>query len=107
MGVIIIYLLFLVENSLRDGSTKPPYLSLEKLVMQIKEQQLELDMEQQTQKNRHGSKLGKEYDKAVYCQPAYLTHIQSTSGKMPGWMNHKLESRLPGKISTTSDMQMI
>ena len=102
MGVIIIYLLFLVENSLRDGSAKPPYLSPEKLVMQIKEQQLEVDMEQQT-----GSKLGKKYDKAVYCQPAYLTHIQNTSGKMPDWMNYKLESRLPGKISTTSSMQMI
>ena len=59
-------------------------------------------MEQQT-----GSKLGKEDYKAVYCQHAYLTPIQSMSGKMPGWMNYKLESRLPGKISTTSDMQMI
>ena len=54
-----------------------------------------------------GSKLGKEYVKAVYCHPAYLTYIQSTSCEMPGWMNHKLESRFQEKISTTSDMQMI
>ena len=59
------------------------------------------DMEQRT-----GSKLGKEYVKAVYCHPAYLTCMQSTSCEMPGWMNHKLESRLPGEISITSDMQM-
>ena len=70
--------------------------------MQVKKQQLELDMEQQT-----GSKLGKEYIKAVYCHLAYLTYMQSTSCEMPGWINHKLESRLPGEISTTSDMQMI
>ena len=68
--------------------------------MQVKKQQLELDMEQLTD-----SKLGKEYDKAVYCYPAYLTSMQSTSCKMPGWMTHKLESRLLGEISTTSDMQ--
>ena len=59
-------------------------------------------MEQQT-----GSKQEKEYIKAVYCHPAYLTYMQSTSCEMPGWMNHKLESRLPGEISITSDMQMI
>ena len=69
--------------------------------MQVKKQQLELDLEQQT-----GSKLGKEYIKAVYCHPAYLTYMQSTSHKMPGWMKHKLESRFPGEISITSDMQM-
>ena len=69
--------------------------------MQIRKQQLELDMEQQT-----GSKLGKEYVKAVYCHPAYLTYMQSTSCEMPGWINHKLESRLLGEISITSDMQM-
>ena len=63
--------------------------------------QLELDMEQQT-----SSKSGKEYVKAAYCHPAYLTYIQSTSCEMPGWMKHKLESRLPGEISITSDMQM-
>ena len=69
--------------------------------MQIKNQQLELDMEQQT-----GSKSGKEYFKAVYCHPAYLTYIQSTSYEMPGWMKHKLESRFLGEISITSDMQI-
>ena len=53
-----------------------------------------------------GSNLGKEYVKAVYCHPAYLTYMQSTSCKMPGWMKHKLESRLLGEISITSDMQM-
>ena len=61
----------------------------------------ELDIEQWT-----GSKLGKEYIKAVYCHPAYLTYMQSTSCKMPGWMKHKLESRLLEEISITSDMQM-
>ena len=70
--------------------------------MQDKKQQLEPDMEQQT-----SSKLGKEYFKAVYCQPAYLTYMQSTSYEILDWMNHKLESRLPGEISTTSDMWMI
>ena len=69
--------------------------------MQVKKQQLELDMEQQT-----GSKLGKEYVKAVYCYPAYLIYMQSTSCEMLGWMKHKLESRLLGEISITSDMQM-
>ena len=69
--------------------------------MQVKKQQLEPDMEQQT-----GSKLGKEYVKAVYCHPAYLTYMQSTSREMLGWMKHKLESRLLGEISITSDMQM-
>ena len=69
--------------------------------MQVRKQQLELDMEQQTD-----SKLGKEYVKAVYCHPAYLTYMQSTSCEMLGWMKHKLESRLQGEISTTSDMQM-
>ena len=66
-----------------------------------KKQQLELDMEQQT-----GSILGKEYVKAVYCHPTYLTYMQSTSYEMLGWMKHKLESRLLGEISITSDMQM-
>ena len=64
-------------------------------------QQLELDMQQRT-----GSKLGKEYVKAVYCHPAYLTSMKSISCEMPGWMKHKPESRLPGEISITSDMQM-
>ena len=70
--------------------------------MQVRKQQLELDMEQQT-----GSKSGKEYSKAVYYHPAYLTYMQSTSCEMLGWMKHTLESRLPGEISITSDMQMI
>ena len=59
--------------------------------MQVKKQQLEPDMEQQT-----GSKLGKEYVKAIYCDPVYSNYMQSTSFKMPGWMKHSLESRLPG-----------
>ena len=70
--------------------------------MQVKKQQLESDMEKQT-----GSKLGKEYGKAVFCHPSYLTYMHSTLGKMPGWMNYKLESRLPRELSATSDMQMI
>ena len=70
--------------------------------MQDNKQQVELDMEQWTD-----SKLGKEYVKAAYCHTAYLTYKQSTSCEMPGWTNHKLESRLPGEISITSDMQMI
>ena len=70
--------------------------------MQVKKQQLELDMEQKT-----GFKLGKEYFKTVCYHPAYLTSMQSTSCKMPGWMNHKLESKLPGEISVTSDMHMM
>ena len=63
-----------------------------------------------TVRTGHGTtdwfKIGKEYTKAVYCHSAYLTYMQSTSCKMPGWMKHKLESRLPGEISITSDMQM-
>src|SRR5574341_891983 len=66
--------------------------------MQVKKQQLELEKEQQT-----GSKLGKEYVKVIYHHHAYLTYIQSTSHKMLGWMKHKLESRLQGEISVTSD----
>ena len=68
--------------------------------MQVK-QQLEPGMKQHT-----GSKLRKEYVKAVYCHPAYLTYMQSTLCEMPGWMKHKLKSRLSGEISITSDMQM-
>ena len=66
--------------------------------MQVKKQQLESDMEQRTD-----SKLGKEYIKAVYCHPAYLTYMQSISWETLGWMKHKLESRLLGEISVTSD----
>ena len=69
--------------------------------MQVKKQQLEPDVEQQT-----GSKSGKQYVEAVYCHPAYLTCMQSLSCKMLDWMKHELESRLQGKISITSDMQM-
>ena len=69
--------------------------------MQVKKQQLELDMEQWT-----GSKLGKEYVKAVYCHPDYLTSMQSTSWKIWDWVNPKMESRLPGEIAPTSNMQM-
>ena len=69
--------------------------------MQVKKQQLKPDMEPRT-----GSKLGKEYVKAIYCHPAYLTSMQSTSCKMPGWITHKLESRLLGETSTTLDKNM-
>ena len=69
--------------------------------MQVKKQQLEPDMEQWT-----GSDLGTEYDEAVYCHPAYLTYMQSTSCEILGWMKHKPESRLLEEISITSDMQM-
>ena len=71
------------------------------IYMQVKKQELELDMEYQT-----GSKLGKKYIKAVYCHPAYSTCMQSATWEMPGWMKHKLESRLLGEKSITSDMQM-
>ena len=70
--------------------------------MQVKKQQLKPAREQQT-----GSKSEKEYIKAVYCQPTYLTYMQSTSCEMLDWKKHKLESGLLGEISTTSDMQMI
>ena len=84
----------------RDGIARSPYLPPEKPICRSK-QELEPDIEQQT-----GSKLGKEYIKAVYHHSAYLTYMQSTSCKMPGWMKHNLESKLPGEISITSDMQM-
>ena len=70
--------------------------------MQVKKQQLELDMKQQT-----GSKSGNEYVKAVYYHPAYLTYIQSTSWEMLGWMKHKLESRLLGEISYSDDITLM
>ena len=69
--------------------------------MQVKKQLLEPDLEQQTV-----SKLRKEYDKSEYCHPAYLIYMQSTSYEMLGWLHHKLEARLLGEISTTSDMQI-
>ena len=86
-----------MENSSRDVQTTLP--ASQEICMQVKKQQLESDMEQQT-----GSKLGKEYVKALYCHPVYLTYMQSTSCEMPGWMKQKLESRLPGETSITSDM---
>ena len=69
--------------------------------MQVKKQQLELDMDQRT-----GSISGKKYVKAVYCHSAYLTYMYNTLCEMPGWMKHKQESRFPGEIPITSDMQM-
>ena len=69
--------------------------------MQVKKQKLEMDMGKWT-----GSKLGKEYVKAIYCHSAYLTYMQGTLCEMPGWRKHKLELRLLGEISITSDMQM-
>ena len=69
--------------------------------MQVRKQQLEVDMEQQI-----GCKLGKEYIKAIYCHPAFLTYMHSAWCDMPDWKKHKLESRLQGEISITSDMQM-
>ena len=86
----------LQEMGIPDHLTCPS-----EICMQVKKQQLELDMEPQT-----GSKSGKEYVKAVYCHPAYLTYMQSTSCKMLDWMKHKLEPRLLGEISITSDMQL-
>ena len=80
----------------------PDHLTCLEICMQYKKQQLEMDMEQWT-----SSKLGKEYINVPYCYHAYLTYMQSTSWIMPGCMHHNLESRLPGEISTTSDMQMI
>ena len=80
----------------------PDHLTcLLKFCVQVKKQQLELDVEQRTV-----SKSGKEYVKAVYCHYTYLTYMQSTSCKMLGWMKHKLELRLLGEIPITSDMQM-
>ena len=89
-----------MENSEQNANTRPPDLPPEKSVCRSGSK-LEMNMEQQT-----GSKSGKEHVKAVYCHPAYLTYMQSKSCEMPDWMKHKLESRLPGEISITSDMQM-
>ena len=90
-----------VGNSSRDGNTRSPYLPPGKPECRSRSK-LELDMEQCI-----GSRLGKEYIKVVYCHPAFLTYMQSTSWGMPGWMTHKLESRLPGKISITFDIQKV
>ena len=86
-----------VENSSRDGNT---WSTSWEICMQVKKQQ------KWTNEQWTGSKLGKKYIKAVYCYPAYLTNMQSTSCELLGWMKHKLESRLPGEIAITSDMQM-
>ena len=75
------------------------WLASWEICTQVKKQQLELDREK-----KDWFQKGKEYVKAIYCHPAYLTYMQSTSCEMPGWMKHKLESRLPGEISITSDM---
>ena len=85
----------------RDGNTRSPYMLL-RILYAGQEATVRTGHGKQT-----GSKLGKEYVKAVYCHPAYLTYMQCTSCKMPDWMKHKMESRLPGEISITSDMQMI
>ena len=91
-----------MENSSRDGNTRPPDLPPEKSNLCAgQDQQLKLDMEQWT-----CPKLGKEYMETVYCHPACLTYMQSTSCKTLGWMKHKLESRLLGEISTTSDIRV-
>ena len=90
-----------MENSERDGNNTTHYLLLRNLCAG-QEATVKTGYEQQT-----GLKLGKEYIKAVYCHPAYLTYMQSTSCEMLDWMTHKLESRLPGEVSTTSDIQMI
>ena len=85
---------------LRDRNIKPPYLPLWNLYV-CQEATVELNMEQQT-----GSKSGKEYVKSAYFLPAYLQYMQSTSCELPGWMKHRLESRLPGEIPITPDTQM-
>ena len=90
-----------LENSSRDGEYQTAWPASWEIYMQVKKQQLELDVEQQTV-----SKLGKQYIKAVYYHPACLTYIQSTSWETLGWMKRKLESRLLGEISITSDKLM-
>ena len=89
---------FNLSPSTSDQTT---WLASWEICVQVKKQLLELDMKQQTD-----SKSVKEYVKTVYCHPASLTYIQNTSWEMLGWLKHKLESRLPGEISVTSDMQM-
>ena len=86
---------------LQEMGISDPLPASWQMCMQVKKQQLELHMEQQT-----SSKLGKEYVKTGCCHPAYLTYMQSISCKMPGWVMHKLESRLLGEISITLDTQM-
>ena len=90
-----------MKNSFKRWEYQITWPASWEICMQVKKQQLKLGMEQQ-----NGSKLGKEYVKAVYGHRAYLTYMQSTSYEMPGWMNHKPESRLPGEIAIISDMQI-
>ena len=90
-----------MENSSRDGNTRPPYLSPEEAVCRTRRNSWNWKW------NADWFKIGKGVIRPVYCQLIYLTYMQSTSCEMPGWINHKLESRLPGEISTTSDMHMI
>ena len=85
-----------LENSSRDGNTRPPYLSPEKSICKSRCNSYNRTWNKQT-----GSKSGKEYIKAVYCHSAYLTYMHSTSCEMTDWMKQKLESRLPGEISVT------
>ena len=89
-----------MENSERDGNTRPPDLPPEKSYAG----------QEATVRTGHGTtdwfQIRKEYVKAEYCHPAYLTYMQSTSCEMLGWMKHKLKSKFPGEISITSDMQM-
>ena len=80
-------------NSLKEMEYQTSSSASWEICMQLKKQQLELNLEQQT-----GSKFWKEYIKAVHCHPAYLTYMHSTACEMIGWMKHKLESRLPGEI---------
>ena len=86
----------------KEASNRNAWPASWEICVQVRKQQLELDMEQQT-----GSKQGEEYVKAVYCHPVYYTYMQSTSWETLGCMKHKQESRFPGEISITSDMQMI
>ena len=89
-----------VENFLKQWEYQTTWPACWEICTHVKKQQLELDMEQQT-----GSKSGKEYIKAVYCHPVYLTYMQSTPWETLGWKKHKLQSRLPGEISINSDMR--
>ena len=91
-----------VWTTTNSGKFRKSWEYLREMCTQVRKQQLELNMEQQT-----GSKSGREYVKAIYCYPAYLTYMQSTSWETLGWMNSKLVSRLLGEISVTSDMQMM
>ena len=95
------FFFFLCEKFLKRQEYQTTWPASWEICMQVKKQQLKLDMEQEI-----CSKSGKEYVKAVYRHPAYLTYMQSISCEMPSWMKHKLESRLPGEISVTSDTQM-